>query len=212
MTADAVRRAEAADSGLHVVVSLDARRVWVLRGRDTLRTGPVAVGRDTTLAFEGHVWTFDTPRGIRYVRRKDANPVWVPPDWHYVESARQDDLRVARLERGHPVRLHSGDLLTVRGAVAGLVHPSGVFDTLDETEEIIFDSTLYIPPLGTRNRRIPGELGRFRLDLGGGYLLHGTPDSSSIGQAATHGCVRLRDADIAWLYRHVPRWTPVYIY
>jgi L,D-transpeptidase YbiS len=30
--------------------------------------------------------------------------------------------------------------------------------------------------------------------------------------AATHGCVRLRDDDIEWLYEHVPVGTKVYIY
>jgi L,D-transpeptidase YbiS len=50
------------------------------------------------------------------------------------------------------------------------------------------------------------------LNLGDGYLLHGTPYKESIGLAATHGCVRLRDEDIEWLYDHVPVGTKVYIY
>jgi len=212
LAAAEVRRAADTTPGLRIVVALATRRLLVHRDRDTLLRAPVAVGSDTTIAYEGHVWRFRTPRGIRFVRGKQANPVWVPPDWHYVESARASGLRVGRLEYGRSVQLPNGDVLTVRGPVAGLVHPSGVFDTLAEDEEIIFDSTLYIPPLGTRNRRIPGELGRFRLDLGDGYLLHGTRDSASIGKAATHGCVRLRDADVAWLYAHVPPWTPVFIY
>ena len=43
-------------------------------------------------------------------------------------------------------------------------------------------------------------------------MLHGTPDQNSIGLAATHGCVRLRDEDIEWLYENVPVGTKVYIY
>ncbi|HEX9564832.1 MAG TPA: L,D-transpeptidase, partial [Gemmatimonadaceae bacterium] len=66
--------------------------------------------------------------------------------------------------------------------------------------------------VGTLNRMIQGELGRYALDLGDGYLIHGTPDPSSIGRAVTHGCIRLGDRDITWLYRHVPVGTPVYIY
>jgi lipoprotein-anchoring transpeptidase ErfK/SrfK len=42
--------------------------------------------------------------------------------------------------------------------------------------------------------------------------LHGTPYKESIGLAATHGCVRMRDEDIEWLYEHVPVGTKVYIY
>jgi lipoprotein-anchoring transpeptidase ErfK/SrfK len=59
---------------------------------------------------------------------------------------------------------------------------------------------------------VEGELGKYRLDLGEGYLLHGTPDKESIGFAATHGCVRLRDEDIEWLYTYVPVGTKVYIF
>jgi lipoprotein-anchoring transpeptidase ErfK/SrfK len=30
--------------------------------------------------------------------------------------------------------------------------------------------------------------------------------------AATHGCVRLRDQDIEWLYENIPVGTKVYVY
>ena len=62
------------------------------------------------------------------------------------------------------------------------------------------------------NRRIEGELGFHSLDTGDGILLHGTPHKASIGEAATHGCIRLRDEDILWLYQVIPLETQVYIY
>lgn len=34
--------------------------------------------------------------------------------------------------------------------------------------------------------------------------LHGTPDSEPVGEARSHGCVRLRNADILQLYPRVP--------
>ncbi len=49
---------------------------------------------------------------------------------------------------------------------------------------------------GTAHRRILGELGRYKLDLGDGSLIHGTPDQASVGSATTHGCLRLREADL----------------
>ena len=36
--------------------------------------------------------------------------------------------------------------------------------------------------------------------------------SAAIGHATTHGCVRLRDADVTWLYEFVPVGTRVYVY
>jgi L,D-transpeptidase ErfK/SrfK len=90
--------------------------------------------------------------------------------------------------------------------------PNGGEEVIPADEEIIVDRTLYVPPVDTQNRRVPGELGAFALALGGGYLLHGTPHKDSIGQAATHGCIRLGDDAIAYLYRNVAVGTPVYIF
>lgn len=207
-----VRDSAARDTALRVLVSLEQRELRVLRAQDTLLVAPVGIGRDATLAWEGKVWRFATPRGIRTVREKAVDPVWTPPDWHYVEVARTENLKLKHLRRDRPVKLASGDLLAVRLDVAGLVRTSGVFDTLAENEELIFGDTLFIPPVGTRNRRVKGVLGRFKFDLGDGYLFHGTPDTSSIGNAATHGCLRLHDADLEWLHANVPVGTRVYIH
>jgi hypothetical protein len=46
---------------------------------------------------------------------------------------------------------------------------------------------------------------------GGPIALHGTNDPASIGQAASHGCVRLRNADARRLLRLAPAGTPVLI-
>jgi lipoprotein-anchoring transpeptidase ErfK/SrfK len=83
---------------------------------------------------------------------------------------------------------------------------------LPDDEEIVFDGTLFVPPFGTANRRIAGELGRYKLDLGDGYLLHGTRDADSVGGASTHGCLRLRADNLELLYRGVPVGTDVYIF
>jgi lipoprotein-anchoring transpeptidase ErfK/SrfK len=75
----------------------------------------------------------------------------------------------------------------------------------------VFGGVLYIPPIGTRNRRVEGTLGKYRVDLGDGIGLHGTLDKQSIGKAVTHGCVRLHDGDIEWLFRNIAVGTRVTI-
>jgi lipoprotein-anchoring transpeptidase ErfK/SrfK len=212
MLSAAIELAAARDLGLRVVVSLFDRVVVVRRGPDTLRVAPAAVASRDTLVYAGRVWTFDTPRGRRTVRRKEPNPLWTPPDWHYAEVARDNGLRLGTIPRGGAT-LADGGRLVVRDRRVGLLRPgSSVFEPLPTDEEIVFGDTLYAPPVGTVNRRIVGELGRYRLDLGDGYLLHGTPDEATVGSAVTHGCVRLREEDIGWLYANVPVGTPVYIY
>ncbi len=200
-------------TGFRVVVSMFDRRLWVIRGADTLMSAPVAVATRASLEYGDMSWTFDTPRGRRTVRGKQANPLWTPPLWHYAEVAKSRGLKMAFLTRDSAAWLADGNRIVVKGRQVGLVNrDTAGFEVLPADEEIVFDSTLYVPPLGTKNRRIDGELGKYRLDLGDGYLLHGTPHIQTIGDAATHGCVRLADEDIQWLYRHVPTGARVYIY
>ncbi len=198
-------------SGMRVAVSLEDRVLHVLDGDDTLLVAAIATGMDTTITFGAKSWTFQTPRGRRTVLGKQENPVWVPPEWHYAETAKNMGLKLAHMPERGAMPIGKGRLLTVRGGKAGVIE-NGKFEELPVDEEIIFNNTLYIPPAGTANRTIDGELGRFRLALGDGYYFHGTPHEDTIGDAATHGCIRLYDEDIEWLYQHVPVGTPVYIY
>jgi lipoprotein-anchoring transpeptidase ErfK/SrfK len=46
---------------------------------------------------------------------------------------------------------------------------------------------------------------------GNRIAIHSTPDTSSIGQAVSHGCVRLTLAEGRWLLAHVPIGTPTLI-
>jgi len=41
--------------------------------------------------------------------------------------------------------------------------------------------------------------------------IHGSPDEASLGRPASHGCIRMRDADVAWLFERVSVGTPVEI-
>lgn len=207
-----VRRAAEKEEGLHIVVSVAGRRLEWKHGAAVLGSAPVAVGKDSTLTHRGRSWDFATPVGVREVLGKQENPVWVPPDWHYVELARAKGYRLVALRRDRDEPLRDGSRLRIRDGRVERVHADGTLEPIPTEEEIIYDAVVYIPPLGTESRRIPGELGRYKLDLGDGYLIHGTPHQDSIGQAVTHGCIRMRDEDLAALFRSVPVGTPVYIY
>ena len=211
MEYESVRAAATRALGLRVIVNLEGHELYVLDDADTLIVAPVATAVDTTLSYNGRSWTFTTPRGKRKVLSKETNPVWTPPEWHYAEVAARQGLRLVHLDRGGAVTLSDGRRLVVRGDRVGALDASG-FAPLPVDEEIVFDGTIYVPPQGTVNRRIEGELGKYKLSLGDGFLLHGTPHTESIGTAATHGCVRLLDEDVQWLYDNVPVGTSVFIY
>ncbi|HKH91393.1 MAG TPA: L,D-transpeptidase [Gemmatimonadaceae bacterium] len=200
-------------SGYRIIVDLFARELYVLDRDDTLRVAPAATAMNATLSYGGRTWRFETPRGVRVVRGKEKDPVWTPPEWHFAEVALEHGLKLRSMSSGQQIRLKDGTILTSRRDEAGIIRKgSKTFVPLVLDEHVVFDNTLFIPPQGTKHRSIQGELGHYKLDLGDGYLLHGTPYARSIGAAVTHGCVRLADDDIEWLYENVPVGTKVYMY
>jgi lipoprotein-anchoring transpeptidase ErfK/SrfK len=63
-----------------------------------------------------------------------------------------------------------------------------------------------IPPGDPRNPLLAAFIA-----LGGGVGFHGTANLASIGQAASHGCIRMAVPDVLSLYRNVPVGTPVLV-
>ena len=58
----------------------------------------------------------------------------------------------------------------------------------------------------------PGFNAGGRCDTKSRYIyIHGTPDSEPMGQAKSHGCIRMRNADIVDLYSKIEPGTPVEI-
>lgn len=69
----------------YVLVHLRTNHVHLMDGTESLWSAPAGTGTGFRLAGAGKRWTFSTPRGIFRVRRKEKDPVWVAPDWYYVE-------------------------------------------------------------------------------------------------------------------------------
>lgn len=198
-------------TGFRVIVSLQAHHLWVVAEEDTLLSAPAATAKGTTLSYLGSYNVFDTPRGRRTVLNKNADPIWQPPDWLYIETAKEHGLKYANIPERGSITASDGRKITVRDSRVGAIDSEG-YAEFPVKLHIIVGNTMYIPPLGTENRKVSGTLGKYKLSLGDGYMLHGTSDPGSIGLAATHGCVRLRDEDIEWLYENVVVGTKVYIY
>ena len=69
-----------------------------------------------------------------------------------------------------------------------------------------------IPPPGDPLRLVEGELGKYALNIGDGYLIHGTRNEESLGSPVSHGCIRLGAEALEKLYKAAPVGTKVYIY
>lgn len=192
----------AADVRVDISVS-DKRLTVVVRG-DTVRTATVSLAEGRDFTYAGRRWHFATPRGAMRVLGKRTDPVWLPPDWHYAEVAQAFGLKLRQLPPGG-TKIRDGARIVVRDSLIGLVFAGDtVFRPLPVDEHIVFDSTLFIPPINTHNRRLIGELGKYALDLGNGYLLHGTQNQDRVGVDPTHGCIRLTDEDLEWMYQYIP--------
>lgn len=201
-------------SGYAILVSLDERYLWLVYGHAVVMEAPVAIGISENFHYNGKKYDFSTPRGRRTVLKKERDPVWTVPEWHYFEKAAQQSLETVRLERGKEYPLGDGTSITIRGDQVGRMNWFGNFWAFTPGIEIIQYGKLYIPPLGTEQRTVPNALGPYKLDTGGGYLIHGTHvyTEGSIGQPASHGCVRMNNEDLERLYQLVDVGTPVYIY
>jgi lipoprotein-anchoring transpeptidase ErfK/SrfK len=70
----------------------------------------------------------------------------------------------------------------------------------------------YLPPKDSSERFDNETLGDYAMYIGDGYIIHGTLFQSLLGRSITHGCVRLGDADLEFVYHHAPLGTRVYLY
>jgi len=68
------------------------------------------------------------------------------------------------------------------------------------------------PPRSLSERREKGSLGEWALDLGDGYMIHGTLYERLLGRSITHGCVRVGRNDLRVVAEAAVPGTPVFIF
>ena len=81
------RPSRAAEDSLYLVVDTHTNKLFVRRGEALLRTCDAATGSNRSLSGERQRWFFATPKGVMTVRDKRVDPVWVKPDWAFVEAS-----------------------------------------------------------------------------------------------------------------------------
>jgi len=71
---------------------------------------------------------------------------------------------------------------------------------------------LPIPGPNHPSRWETGTLGKYKLEIGEGYMIHGTLYKRLMGMSVTHGCIRLLDDDLEAVYKTMEIGSKVYIY
>jgi lipoprotein-anchoring transpeptidase ErfK/SrfK len=77
-----------APGGSYLVVDTGGNRVYLRKGEETLREMIASCGSGNILQEPdgGRTWTFDTPRGVFRVQSKISKPLWIKPDWAFIEA------------------------------------------------------------------------------------------------------------------------------
>lgn len=148
-----------APKGQYIVIDTANNRVYLRDGERTLRDMIASCGTGNVLVdpVRGRTWTFDTPRGQFQVKSKVTDPIWIKPDWAFIEE-------------GEPI------------------------------------------PRDSRERADANVMGDYALGIGNGYFIHGTLYKRLLGRNVSHGCVRLGDADLEFLFKNTPLGTKVIIF
>jgi len=82
------RLAAMAPQGTYAIVDTASNTLTLKAGERVLRTAVVSAGSGSVLDDPSgrRQWVFDTPRGVRSVQSKVEHPVWVRPDWAFIEE------------------------------------------------------------------------------------------------------------------------------
>lgn len=101
------------------------------------------------------------------------------------------------------------------------ITPKGIFTIKNKTENPLWfkpdwafiEEKKEIPHPFAPERKVEGELGKYALDLGFGYKIHGTQKEELLGRAVSHGCIRLGADDLEYIYKNAKiNKTLVYVY
>jgi L,D-transpeptidase YbiS len=93
---------ETEDDEPYIVVDTENNRLTLRKGDKVLLTAIVGTGSRQFIEEEtGRNWYFESPLGSLTVLGKERNPVWIRPDWSYVEEnmpvpAENDPDRIVR--------------------------------------------------------------------------------------------------------------------
>jgi len=78
---------ESDDGELYLVVDTESNRLTMRQGNSVLLKAVAGTGSRQFLKEErGRSWYFESPLGSFTVLGRERNPVWIRPDWSYVEE------------------------------------------------------------------------------------------------------------------------------
>lgn len=176
----------------------------------TLGTASASASAESQPAALGELWP---PAGVTF--SIPSPPVLRDPTLYLPAASQQISRLVLRLSERR-LYAYRGDREVTSYPVAvgrdGWATPTGEFTVFQRQQNPAWEHPLtgaVVPP-GPDNPLGARWLG-FWTDGTNAIGFHGTPHEHLIGQAVSHGCVRLRNADVMELYDRVEIGTPVIV-
>jgi len=85
--------------GVYLVIDTALNKMTLRKNEDILYEALVSCGSGNVLEDPSgkRTWVFDTPRGEFFVRYKLRDPVWIKPDWAFIEEGK--DIPKSQQER-----------------------------------------------------------------------------------------------------------------
>jgi L,D-transpeptidase YbiS len=145
-------------SGPYIVVDAIGNRLLLKDGEEVIREAICSTGSRIELKVTGpkeRRWFFDTPRGVFTVLSRHDNPIWIKPDWAFVEEgkpippARSQE----RLEEGvlgaHSLNFGNGYMIhgTLYTIKLGQPVTHGCIRLGDEDLELVYSATKVGTPI-----------------------------------------------------------------
>ncbi|MBI5674732.1 MAG: L,D-transpeptidase [Nitrospirae bacterium] len=78
--------------GLYIVINTSGNRLYLKKGENTILEAVVSCGSGNILtepSGKKRTWVFDSPRGEYSIKSKIVNPIWVKPDWAFIEEGEE---------------------------------------------------------------------------------------------------------------------------
>jgi len=157
-------------------------------------------------------------------KQKDALDKLTPKSFYLVVNSTDNDFQLLKgkeLIRSGKCSTGKNELLERKNGKKYLFKtPKGIFTIkLKKTHPVwtkpdwaFIEEGLPVPPPNHPDRFDDATLGDYALSLGDGYMIHGTVWQRYLGLPVTHGCIRLDDDDLEFVYNSLQKGSNVYIY
>lgn len=87
--------------GPHILIDTAENRLYLREGKKTLLEAVCSTGSGRQLKTAERNWAFNTPKGHFQILSKEVDPIWIKPDWAFLEEGKPVPTKEEdRIEKG----------------------------------------------------------------------------------------------------------------